>query len=275
MAELANKAIGIFDSGIGGVSVLTSLRKTLPHESFIYLGDTARLPYGTKSQDTVIQYALQAAKSLVQFDIKLLVIACNTATALALPEVQKAFHIPVIGVIEPSVKLASQVTRNNHIALIATDATVSSGCYQRMIQSHIPQAKVSAQSCGLLVSLAEEGFLNHPITEEAVRHYLNPLLSLEDRPDCLILGCTHFVFLSEPIKKVVAGKMKIIDSADSTANAVKTYLRAYHLENPQQQLGKITYLVTDHSPRFLRIASLFANEQIDEKDFRHIDILKI
>lgn len=271
--EIKNKPIGIFDSGIGGLSVLKSLKKALPNESFVYLGDTARLPYGTKSKNTVVQYALQAAKALIKFDIKLLVIACNTATALALPEVQQAFHLPVIGVIEPSVALAVQTTHNNHIALIATEATVSSGCYQRVIQSHLPNATVTAKSCGLLVSLAEEGFLNHPITEDAFRYYMKPIFELNQAPDCLILGCTHFVFLYDVIKKVVDNRMKIIDSADSTANAVKVYLQTHQLEKTQPGAGKITYLVTDHSERFLRIASLFANEPIHEKDFHHIDIL--
>jgi glutamate racemase len=268
-----NRPIGIFDSGIGGLSVLKSLRKALPTESFVYLGDTARLPYGTKSKNTIVQYARQAAKALIKHDIKLLVIACNTATALALSEVQNDFHIPIIGVIEPSVKLASRTTQNKHIALIATEATVSSGCYERVIKSHLPQATVTAKSCGLLVSLAEEGFLNHSITEDAFRYYMQPIFALNQQPDCLILGCTHFVFLYDVIKKVIDGRMKIIDSADSTANEVKAYLQAHHLENTGHSGGKITYLVTDHSERFLRIASLFANEKINKDDFHHIDIL--
>jgi glutamate racemase len=268
-----NRPIGIFDSGIGGLSVLKSLQRTLPHESFVYLGDTARVPYGTKSKDTVVKYALQAAKSLAQFNIKMLVIACNTATALALPDVQKAFHIPVIGVIEPSVKLACSITQNKHIGLIATEATVSSGCYERVIKSQIPEAQVTTKSCGLLVSLAEEGFLNHPITEDAFRYYMAPIFDLTSQPDCLILGCTHFVFLYDVIKKVIGDKMKIIDSADSTAQAVKTYLNTHHLENNTNQLGQVTYLVTDHTERFLRMARLFSDNIINNENVKHIDII--
>lgn len=270
------RPIGIFDSGIGGLSVLNSLKKSLPHESYVYLGDTARLPYGTKSKNTVVQYALQAAKSLLQYDIKLLVIACNTATALALPELQTLLSIPVIGVVEPSVQLALKITQNKQVALIATEATVASRAYERVLHHYLPQAKLTAKGCALLVALAEEGLLKHTITESVVRYYLDPFFSLDHQPDCLILGCTHFVFLREVIEKVVDGRMQVIDSADTTAAAVKHYLSAQQLsvvdttETPQT-----LYLVTDHSERFMRLANLFSEEGIPPSAIQHIDIINI
>lgn len=268
-----NNPIGVFDSGIGGISVLSRLKKHLPGESFVYLGDMARVPYGTKSKNTVVRYTIETAKILIKKNIKLLVIACNTATALALPEVHEAIGIPVIGVIEHSAKKACMVSKKGHIALIATEGTVSSGSYERVIEQVSPTIQVIGKSCGLLVSLAEEGFLDHPIAEQVVHEYLDPLFKLPDAPDCLILGCTHYPFLLKVIQRVVAGRMNIVDPAEETALEVKKWL----LENSATsqdiaKAGQVEYLVTDAKARFLRLAQMFLGEAIAEDTVTAFDL---
>lgn len=262
MNNTRNKAIGVFDSGIGGISVLSALKKRLPNESFVYLGDMARVPYGTKSKHTVIRYAIDAAKMLLEKNIKLLVIACNTATAFALPEVHEAIGIPVIGVIEHSAKKACLISKKHHIALIATEGTVSSGSYERVVATVSPQTHVTGKSCGLFVSLAEEGFLDHPVTEQVAHEYLDPLFSMPDRPDCLILGCTHYPFLLNVIKRVVNERMAIVDPAEETAIEVQQWLTANQMNNDTRSPHPVEYLVTDSKSRFLRLAQLFLGETI-------------
>lgn len=273
MTSLNNNPIGVFDSGIGGISVLRSLKKHLPLESFVYLGDMARVPYGTKSKHTVVRYAIESAKILLKKNIKLLVIACNTATALALPEVYAAIGIPVIGVIEHSAKKACVVSKKGHIALIATEGTVSSGSYERVIAQVSPKIQVTGKSCGLLVSLAEEGFLDHPIAEQVVHEYLNPLFALPDVPDCLILGCTHYPFLLKVIERVVDGRMSIVDPAEETAVEVKKWLFEHQMNNTDRsRSGQVAYLVTDAKSRFLRLAQLFLGETILEDSVTAFDL---
>ncbi len=264
--------IGVFDSGIGGISVLSALKKRLSLESFVYLGDMARVPYGTKSKHTVVRYAIEAAKILSQKNIKLLVIACNTATALALPEVHQAIGIPVIGVIEHSAEKACQVSQKGHIALIATEGTVASGSYERAVAKFSPQTHVTGKSCGLLVSLAEEGFLDHPATELVVHEYLDPLFSLPNTPDCLILGCTHYPFLTPVIQRVVNKRMVIVDPAEETAIEVQKWLVNHQMNtlNPERA-GCVEYLVTDAKARFLRLAQLFLGEIIAEESVTAFD----
>mgnify|MGYP000084193321 CR=1 FL=1 len=225
MSLSSSLPIGVFDSGIGGISVLSRLKKRLPMESFIYFGDMARVPYGTKSKEAVVRYTIESAQFLLQKKIKLLVIACNTATALALHEVHEAIGIPVIGVIEHSAKKACEVSKKGHIALIATEGTVSSGSYERVIKNISPTIQVSPKSCGLFVSLAEEGFLDHPVSEQVAHEYLDPFFKKKDVPDCLILGCTHYPFLLPVIARVINGRMNIVDPAEETAAEVKIIRR--------------------------------------------------
>jgi len=267
--DIQNRPIGVFDSGIGGVSVLRSLKQHLPAESFIYLGDMARVPYGTKSKETVLRYSMEAAQMLKQKHIKMLVIACNTVTALALTELRETLDIPVIGVIEPSARKACELSQSGRIALIATEATVASGEYLRAIQDYRKDSILFPKACGLLVALAEEGFLDHPLSEQAIEHYLTPFfeMSKENRPDCLILGCTHFPFLSQPIERFVGERMHVINSAEATAEMVKQWLVQHGMENTSREIRQtIQYFVTDAKPRFLRLARLFLNENIDETD---------
>ena len=191
-------AIGVFDSGMGGLTVLRSLKRLLPEESFLYLGDTARLPYGTKSQDTVKQYAVQMARLLVERRIKALVIACNTATTAALPHLQALLpDIPVLGVLAPGAQSAVSATQNQRVMVFATETTIAAGAYQRLITQQLPAARVSAKACSVLVALAEEGMVNNAIARAALEHYL------QDRQDedTVLLGCTHFPVFKPFTKK--------------------------------------------------------------------------
>lgn len=258
-----NHAIGVFDSGIGGISVLSCLKQVLPTENFVYFGDMARVPYGTKSKHTVVRYAIESAEILLKKSIKLLVIACNTATALALPEVYEATGIPVIGVIQHSAEKACSVSKNGHVALIATEGTVASKSYEAAIYAQSPHIKVSAKSCGLLVALAEEGYLDHPVTEMVLHDYLDPFFKEANPADTLILGCTHYPFLYKAIQRVVDNRMQIVDPAHETAEEVKQWLVLNQKENRDKtHAGHIEYLVSDAKPRFLRLAQSFLGEII-------------
>lgn len=217
--------IGVFDSGVGGLTVLKALVAELPGESFIYLGDTARLPYGTKSAQTVTRYALQATQALGRYAVKCLVIACNTASAAALPAVRERFRdMPVIGVIEPGAEAACSASRSGHIAVVATEGTVRGGVYQEAILRRRADARVSAVPAQLFVALAEEGLGEGPIAETVARHYLGGLFSPPQgvsRPDTLVLGCTHFPILAAAIRAAAGPEVRIVDSAATTARHVR------------------------------------------------------
>ena len=199
---------------MGGLTVMRALVERLPHESFVYLGDTARLPYGSKSADTVRRYAVQCASALMRHRIKLLVVACNTASATALPALTEALKpIPVLGVIEPGADAAVKAAPSGRIAVIATEGTVNGGAYERAIHARNPAAVVTQQACPLFVALAEEGLTHGPIVELAAKRYLDPLLTGAP-PDCLVLGCTHFPVLKETIAHIAGPRVKLVDSAE-------------------------------------------------------------
>lgn len=251
--------IGVFDSGMGGLTVLSALINRLPGEDMLYLGDTARLPYGTKSPRTVSRYALQAAEKLVERHIKLLVIACNTATASAMPDLLQAWpDLPIIGVVEPGAQVACKATQNNKIAVIATDSTIRNGAYQKAITKIKPQVEVVDQACSLFVPLTEEGWMDGPIVEAVARRYLEPVFGAEkpDLPDCLVLGCTHFPALAETIRKVLGNGVKIVDSAETTAEAVEQELARLRLFSGKKN-GRLHFMTTDDEARFARIGALF------------------
>lgn len=263
--------IGIFDSGMGGLTVLRELMEALPNESFLYLGDTARLPYGTKSQATVLQYALKMTALLVARGIKCLVIACNTATASALPHLQKTFpDLPIIGVVEPGVMAAVQATRNQHIALLATETTIHSQIYQNSLLTLNPQLKVISRPCGLFVALAEEGCLEDDIASAAIEKYLRPLLETNSPCDTIILGCTHFPALITPIQKFFSNEVCIINSGAATAATMAHTLKQLNLYSPAT-LGTLNFLVTDLPERFCRIGQLFLGKTIDPSSVSLID----
>jgi glutamate racemase len=267
--------IGVFDSGVGGLTVLQALVGELPRERFVYLGDTARLPYGTKSPATVVRYALQAAQRLAQFGVKCLVIACNTASAVALAAVRERIRdVPVIGVIEPGAEAACLASRSGHIAVIATEGTVRGGAYQEAIVRRRSDARVHAVPAQLFVALAEEGLCRGPIAESVARHYLQPLFAARagaSRPDTLVLGCTHFPMLAEAIRSVAGPEVSIVDSAATTARSVRRTLEAQNLSVPCGE-GSLRLLATDAAERFARIGGHFLERPILPHEVELVDL---
>ena len=264
--------IGIFDSGMGGLTVMRALKARLPAESFIYLGDTARLPYGTKSADTVTRYAVQASRALMSHGIKLLVVACNTASAAAVPTLtEKLAPLPVVGVIEPGAEAAVRAAPEGPIAVIATEGTVKGGAYVRAIQDLAPRMPVVQQACPLFVALAEEGLRDGAITELAAHRYLDPVLATMPRPRGLVLGCTHFPVLKQTIAKVAGPDVVLVDSAETTAVAVEKILRAKLLLNdgPAQPPR---FLATDAPGRFAHLGEIFLGEPIDPGNVTLVDL---
>ena len=270
MSITTDLPIGVFDSGMGGLTVLRSLRTALPHESFIYLGDTARLPYGTKSPETVKQYAVQMARILVERRIKALVIACNTATTAALTHLQDLLpNMPVMGVVVPGAEAAIKATKNQHIAVFATETTIASNAYQHIIRTHLPAATLRPRACSLLVALAEEGMVNNAITREALRHYLSDF-TMEDT---LVLGCTHFPVFKPILSHLLPQGVTMVDSGEATAQALHQMLTQKHLRTSNQTTrGKVSYLVTDSFPRFQSVGQIFLGEPLNSNDIELIDI---
>ena len=268
---MSDAAIGIFDSGMGGLTVLRALVAQLPNENFVYLGDTARLPYGTKSGETVSRYALQAANTLMQRQVKLLVIACNTASAFALPALQAAIaSIPVVGVIEPGAESACAAAPKGRIAVIATEGTVNGGAYLRAIKQRDPDTSVIQKACPLFVPMAEEGLTDGDIATTVARHYLGPLKS--EHPDCLVLGCTHFPVLTGAIHDVMGPEIAIVDSAATTARAVKVGLTAGGLRRTETGEGARSYLVTDAPERFVGVGQIFLGAPINPTAVELVDL---
>jgi glutamate racemase len=271
--ELSAAPVGVFDSGIGGLTVLRALRDELPGERFTYLGDTARLPYGTKSPATVARYAVQAADALVEYGVKCVVVACNTACALGLQAIrERVAPVPVIGVIEPGARAASNATRSGHIAVIATEGTVRGGAYQEAIRRLRPDARVTAVATQLFVALAEEGLSEGPVAESVIGHYLAPLYATAPMaPDTLVLGCTHFPVLATAIRNVVGPQVRIVDSAATTARVVRAELAAAGLSREGGQ-GEVQFLATDGAERFARVGSRFLGAPIAPEEVDLIDL---
>jgi glutamate racemase len=245
------RPIGIFDSGIGGLTVLAALQRRLPGERYIYLGDTARLPYGTKSAETVVRYALRAAEFLAGHGIKMLVVACNTASAAALPALEEAMAVPVVGVVTPGARAAVAGT-SGRVGVIGTESTVASGAYLRAVHALRPEVEVVARACPLFVPLAEEGWWDHPVTHEVARLYLEPFTG--GRVDTLILGCTHYPLLRHAIARAVGEGVGLVDSAEAVAGEVAETLSRSALDAPAP--GPLRLLVTDAAARITRIARL-------------------
>jgi len=267
------RPIGVFDSGIGGLTVLRALRNRLPAEHLIYLGDTARLPYGTKSGDTVRAYALQATRHLLERDVKMVVIACNTASAVALGPLSEALApLPVIGVVEPGARAGVAASRTGHIAVLATEGTVRGGAYLRAIQTLKPEATVIQEACSLFVALAEEGWTEGEVAEAAARRYLAPLLALETPPDTLVLGCTHFPVLKEMLARVTDGRVSLVDSAETTAAEVAARLGADPIAAPANQQGTTAFLASDLPERFARVGTIFFGAPIEADQVELVDI---
>jgi glutamate racemase len=267
----AGSPIGVFDSGVGGLTVLRALRDEMPAESFIYLGDTARLPYGTKSAETVVRYSLQCAAALIRRRIRCLVVACNTASACAL-DALRAHHptLPVIGVIEPGAQAAVAASISRHIAVIGTEGTIGGGAYQKAIHRLNPSARVTSRACSLFVSMAEEGWTEGPIAEAVARRYLDPIFQRHDAPDTLVLGCTHFPLLAAAIRAVLPPHVSMVDSAATTAAAVLHQLRRASAAPGTR--GAVSWLATDGAARFARVGSTFLGEALHAEAVEIIDL---
>ncbi len=271
-----SRPIGVFDSGMGGLTVLSALARHLPHERFVYLGDTARLPYGTKSAETVQAYALQATRLLLEHGVKMLVIACNTASAVGLYVLQEAWGpMPVIGVIEPGARAGVAATRNRRIAVIATEGTVRGGAYARAIRKLMFDADVVQQPCQVFVALAEEGWTDSPATLAAAERYLGPLFKTPFPPDTLVLGCTHFPVLADAIRQVIGTGVVLVDSAETTAAAVAEALTAKGLASEDGGAGgpSVRFLATDSPERFARVGAIFFGRAIDPASVELVDLL--
>ena len=256
MNKVSRLPIGIFDSGVGGLTVLKAVRERLGAESLIYLGDTARVPYGTKSKETVTHYAHQIAAHLLQEKIKLLVVACNTATALALSSLQTSFpDLPCLGVVEPGAQAAAKTSRTGQIVVLSTEGTKRSGAYHAAIKKHRPEAEVHSLGCNLLVGMVEEGWCEGPEAEAVVNRYIRQLQGIPF--DTLVLGCTHFPLLAPTIHKGLPPDVTIVDSATTTALAVCDFLKSKNLLNTTAPQGRNQFFVTDAPDRFQRLAAGF------------------
>jgi glutamate racemase len=265
--------IGVFDSGVGGLTVLHAIRETLPNEDLVYLGDTARLPYGTKSPASISRYAGQATARLQEQGIKLLVVACNTASAVALGELRRQMDpMPVVGVVEPGATAAIESRPGGKHLVLATEATVILGAYRNAIAERDPDAEVLELACELLVSLAEEGWTDGAIAEDIVRRYLEPLEDLAFEPDNIILGCTHFPLLRDAISNVASPGTLIVDSASTTAAVAARLLAENRLLNEQTKTGELRLLATDGATRFARVGGRFLGEDLSVENIELIDL---
>ena len=259
----ANLPIGIFDSGVGGLTVYRALHNRLPNEHFVYLGDTARVPYGTKSLATVERYAIENSQFLASRGIKILVVACNTASALALPKIRAQIGLDVVGVIGPGARKAVEVTKPDaKIAVIATEATVQSDAYAASIRQASANAEIMQTACPLFVSLAEENWTREPETFSIAKKYLQNIIEFE--PEALVLGCTHYPILREVIQQTVGDRVKLIDSGEACAEEVENLLNEKGLANPNKVTSERRlcddldhFYVTDAADRFARVAERF------------------
>lgn len=256
------RAIGIFDSGVGGLTVLREIIRVLPQEDTIYLGDTARVPYGTKSPETVIRYSRQITSFLVSREIKMLVVACNTASAVALTALKKDVSIPVVGVIEPGARRAASTTRNNKVGVIGTAATIKSSAYSKAIKRINPEIEVFTCSCPLFVPLAEEGWVDNEIARLTAETYLDGLKN--EGVDTLVLGCTHYPILKKIIAEVMGANVTLVDSAEETALTVAKILDTKKMMRPTTEKGNHHQFVTDVPAGFIRVGNRFLGGRLGD-----------
>jgi glutamate racemase len=253
--------IGVFDSGVGGLTVLRALLELMPGADYLYFGDTARLPYGSKSAETVARYAMGATEYLEQQGAELLVIGCNTATALALDKIKQAANVPVVGVVEPGAQSASESSQQRKVVVIGTEATVSSHAYKKALASHGVNAREKA--CPLFVPLVEEGWVEHPVTEQVARIYLSEAFSDGfESADVLVLGCTHYPLLKPLLDRITPPQVKIVDSAESTARVVAEKI-GKDRESPVTRSGELKFFATDSVEKFRRLGQQFLGRAID------------
>jgi glutamate racemase len=263
-----SRPIGVFDSGIGGLTVVKALRDLLPNEKIFYLGDTARVPYGGKSATTVERYSLEMTDMLVDEGVKTIVIACNSASAVALPKLEKTLSVPVVGVIKPGAQAAISATRNRHIGVIGTRATIKSSAYEKALRELDPKIKISTRACPLLVPFIEEGWLEDDLTDQIIARYLEPLV--REGVDTLVLGCTHYPLLIDAFSRALGEKVKLVDSAHNCATAVRELLDRQQLRAASGTLGGLEVTLTDLPDSFLQIARDALRLDIGEVHLRDV-----
>jgi glutamate racemase len=263
----------VFDSGVGGLTVLKALLEVYPDADYLYFGDTARLPYGSKSVETVSKYAIEAAQYLEQHGAQMLVVACNTATALALDRITGAVGVPVIGVVEPGAECVATQTKNRKAVVVGTQATVSSHAYRKALEARGIEARENA--CPLLVPLVEEGWVEHPVTEQVARIYLEEAFSEGfQSADVLLLGCTHYPLLKPLLRRIAPPHVAIVDSAESTAQAVAKVLRSANPasdgESERRKTPRLKFFATDSVEKFRYLGTRFLGHSV--KDVEHVDL---
>jgi glutamate racemase len=246
------RPIGVFDSGIGGLTVVKALRDLLPNEDISYLGDTARVPYGNKSAETVERYSLELANILASENAKIIVVACNTVSSVSIPKLRANVKVPVVGVIEPGAQAAIATTRNRHVGVIGTRATIRSGAYENALRALNIHVRVTSQACPLLVPLIEEGLLDDKLTDQAIARYLDPMIA--GGIDTLVLGCTHYPLLTTAIARALGESIKVVDSALNCATAVRNLLDRQSLRADSSTNGRLRVTLTDSADSFLTIA---------------------
>jgi glutamate racemase len=263
---MSSKApIGVFDSGVGGLTVVKEIMRQIPGESIIYFGDTARLPYGSKSKETIITYTRQIVRFLMGKDVKAIVIACGTASAFALEAVKAEIDIPVIGVVKPGAKVAAETTKNGRIGVIGTEGTIQSGIYNEFLSRTNPKVQVFGKACPLFVPLVEEGLIDDPITMEMIRRYTSELI--EKDIDTLVLGCTHYPLLRKTIRKVIGDQIELVNPAYETAITLKEVLAREGLENDEIRKTDHKFYVSDGAEKFKHFAnSILPCEVVETKD---------
>jgi glutamate racemase len=266
--EPRNNPLGVFDSGIGGLTVAAALRELMPAENIFYIGDTARVPYGGKSQQTIERYAIEITSMLLMERAKMIVVACNTASALAIPKLEELLKVPVIGVIAPGARAAAAATRNGHVGVIGTRATVYSRAYETAIHAIDPEIRVTSQPCPMLVPLIEEGWLDDTITDQIIRRYLDKMVRADI--DTLVLGCTHYPLLKDALQRFAGPEITLVDSAHNCAAAVKKLLAKEDLAAEEGRLGKLDVALTDRSDGFLRVAEQALALQVGDVQLRTV-----
>jgi len=264
--EPSLRPIGVFDSGTGGLTVVRALRDLLPHEDIFYIGDTARLPYGGKSKSTIERYSIEISGLLLAESSKMIVVACNTSSSLAVSKLEELLKVPVVGVIAPGARAAVKETRVGHVGVIGTRSTIQSEAYERAIQALNPDVRVTSQACPLLVPLVEEAWLDEEVTREVLHRYLDPVVAAG--VDTLVLGCTHYPLLAPLIEEVAGPGIRLVDSAKNCAVAVKQTLREWGLENLEETTGKLNVALTDSSNSFLATAKQVLRLDIDSVETR-------
>ncbi|HST31876.1 MAG TPA: glutamate racemase [Chthoniobacterales bacterium] len=260
------RPIGVFDSGIGGLTVVKALRDLLPNENISYLGDTARVPYGNKSAETVERYSLELADILAAENAKVIVVACNTVSSVSIPKLRASVKVPVVGVIEPGAQAAIATTRNRHVGVIGTRATIRSGAYDNALRALNIHVRVTSQACPLFVPLIEEGLLNDKLTDQTIARYLDPMIAAGI--DTLVLGCTHYPLLVPAISRALGEDVKLVDSAQNCATAVRNLLDRQSIRADSSAKGELNVALTDAADNFLNVAREALQLQFGEIQIR-------